>query len=281
MIGFRSAAVFGLGLIGGSLARSLTGSGVRVLGYDRDPDVALQVLDDGGIAAILNDSLEEVQGVDLVILAVPVTEAPLLLEKLTPLLNETTLITDVGSTKKTIVAAAEQFGLSDRFVGSHPLSGDHRSGWAASRNDLFDGSRVYLCPSRRTPTAVLKLAEKLWMDLGAHTEITTPEEHDGRMAWISHLPQLTSSALALALRDAGVSRSELGPGGHDMTRMGGSSPAMWTAICRDNPQQISAAILSLEAQLRRLRAQLTGHEADELPEMLEAARVWSASDTPR
>ncbi len=135
MTGVDAAAVIGHGFIGGSVARELAERGVRVLGYDRDPAAVRDALRDGGIHEALTPGLEETEAVDLVVLAVPVTAAPDALRKLR--VHAGALVTDVGSTKESIVRAADDAGLSGQFVGSHPLAGDHRSGWSASRTGVF------------------------------------------------------------------------------------------------------------------------------------------------
>ena len=141
-------AILGLGLIGGSIARDLAARGVRVFGFDRDRRRAVAARRAGAIGLVMHEDLEQLRDARTVILAVPVDAAAELLTRVAPLLARARLITDVGSTKRAIVARAESLGLGARFVGSHPLAGDHRSGWAASRSALFRGAtRVPLSDS--------------------------------------------------------------------------------------------------------------------------------------
>jgi prephenate dehydrogenase len=190
---------------------------------------------------------------DAVVLAVPVLAAPALLRRLAPRLGAVPLVTDVGSTKRSIVAAAEAAGLGARFVGSHPLAGDHRSGWGASRAGLFAGARVYLTPGPSSAPEALAACRALWTALGALPEVTDAEAHDRLLAWSSHLPQAVSSALALALARAGVPREALGPGGRDVTRLAGSSPGLWAQVAADNADALLPALDGMEAALRELR----------------------------
>nr|MDQ3309037.1 prephenate dehydrogenase [Gemmatimonadota bacterium] len=229
----RQAAVIGLGLIGGSLARELSARGIRVLGYDRDEARVRAALRDGGIHAVLNPELEGIDTADIVVIAVPVAIAPDILQAALPRLGRVRLVVDVGSTKASIMAAAGALGIGSQFVGCHPLAGDHRSGWEASRLGMFQGARVFLCPTTETGEDALGLAWEFWRMLGAHPEVEDAMEHDRRLAWTSHLPQAVSTALALALGGAGIERRELGPGGRDMTRLAGSSPELWTDIALD------------------------------------------------
>lgn len=275
MTELRSAAVVGLGLIGGSLARDLAGRGVRVLGGDRDPEAVRAALREGIVHAGLGPAGEGVEEAEVVVLAVPVSTAPELLAALLSRLGGARLVTDVGSTKRGIVAAAEALGVGARFVGSHPLAGDHRSGWSASRAGLFSDARVFLTPGPSSGEEALARARALWTGVGAHVEQLPAEEHDGRLAWTSHLPQAASTALARALAGAGIPRSELGRGGRDVTRLAGSSPEMWTAIALDNAAFLAEAIDALHGRLGELRGALLRGDAAAVREFFSAAREWS------
>lgn len=256
----KRAAVIGLGLIGGSVARDLSARGVHVLGYDRDSATLAEALRDGGIHEALTPDLDA--DADLVVVAVPVSAAAAVLRALGPRLRAATLVTDVGSTKASIAEAAEEAGLGARFVGSHPLAGDHRSGWSASRAGLFAGARVFLSPAPSTAADALEAAHALWRDLGAHTEVVDADEHDRRLASISHLPQALSTALASLLESQGIGRAELGPGARDMTRLAGSSPEMWAAIADDNARHLMSAVGAMEERLGALKDALARRDAE-------------------
>ncbi len=270
----RSAAVIGLGLIGGSLARELAGRGVRVLGYDRDPTTLRQALAKGVVHTPLGDSLQGIGEAEVSVLAVPVSAAPAVLKTALPHLRHARLVTDVGSTKQAIVRAAAALGIGDRFVGSHPLAGDHRSGWEASRMGLFHGARVYLSPTPATRAEPLALAQQLWASLGASPELLDAAEHDRRLAWTSHLPQAASTALALALASAQIRPSDLGPGGQSMIRLAGSSPEIWTGIALENAAALSEAITALEERLRELHAALAHADEEAVWRFFAAGRKW-------
>ena len=146
-------SVVGLGLMGGSLARALAARGVQVVGYDRDADSLAAAVKEGIVHDALDDTLAGIEQADVVVLATPVATTAKLLTRLGDRLDGPSLIMDVASTKRSIVAAAEAAGLGPRYVGAHPLTGSHRSGWGASRASLFDEARVFLCPSATTTTA--------------------------------------------------------------------------------------------------------------------------------
>ena len=234
----RRVGVIGLGLMGGSLARALAALGVQVLGYDRDGSSVDAAVAEGIVHQALDATLAGLERADVVVLATPVAATAALLTRFGRGLEGPSLIMDMASTKKSIVAAAEAAGLGPRYVGAHPLTGSHRSGWSASRATLFDDARVFLCPSASTTPQALRLAESFWRALRAGVEVLDAAEHDEQMAWRSHLPQAVSTTLALTLRQAGVSRSALGPGGRDMTRLAGGDPGLWTGIMSDNAPAI-------------------------------------------
>lgn len=270
----RSVAVVGLGLIGGSLARDLAARGVRVLGWDADPQAVGAAVAEGIVHHPLADDLADVGRADAVVLAVPVLAVPKVLRRLLPHLGGVRLITDAGSTKTSIVRAAQQLGVGPRFVGSHPLAGDHRSGWEASREGLFDGARVFLCRTPSTGSEAMLLASELWTRVGGRPEVMDADLHDVRLAWTSHLPQVVSTALALSLDQTGTPRAELGPGGRDMTRLAGSDPDVWIDILIDNADALASALAMMAARLAGVqRAVLTGDRED-LRRLLSTARGW-------
>ena len=159
------------------------------------------------------------------------------------------------------------------------MAGDHRYGWDASRNGLFQEARVYLCAPRDASSDALTCASNLWRDLGAHPTLLPAEEHDRMLAWTSHLPHVLSAALALTLAGAGLDRQSLGPGGRDMTRIAGSSPEMWTAILRENAAEIEVALTAAEREIAAFRGALRHAGVDTAPvhSRFERARDWFAS----
>jgi prephenate dehydrogenase len=271
---FRNAAIVGLGLIGGSLARDLSQRGVSVRAYDADPHHLRSALREGFVAEPLDATLGGVCDTDVIIVAVPVDAATDVLRRIAPCAVHARLITDVGSTKSRIVTLAGELGLGSRFVGSHPLAGDHRSGWDASRTGLFSNARVYICPPREAPGAVVDLAANFWRRLGAIPAVLSPDDHDRQLAWTSHLPHIVSTALALALARAGVERDDLGPGGRDVTRLAGGSPDVWTAIARENAAALDGALAAAERELAAIRSALNGADTTELRQHFNAARAW-------
>lgn len=280
MSGIESAAVIGLGLMGGSLARDLAERDVAVVGWDRDPDIVAAAVGAGVLENALPWPPEAVVHVDLVALAVPVASAPRLLGHLSGRLGPESVITDLGSTKRTIAREAERVGLGDRFVGSHPLVGDHRSGWASSREGLYSGGRVFVVPGQSARPAAVERVAELWRDLGAAVEEISAAEHDRLVGWISHLPQVVSSALGLALLREGYSAASLGPGGRDVTRLAASSPGIWSDILLDNSGEVAEALDAFGRHCDDFARALRAGDAAALERMLDEARAWALGGPP-
>ncbi|MGQ0538152.1 MAG: prephenate dehydrogenase [Gemmatimonadaceae bacterium] len=277
--GGDTIALIGLGLIGGSLARDFAARGMRVLAYDRDSSSVDAARGAGVVHGALDATLRGIEQADVVVIAVPVSAAREILATARQQLLHAEglrLITDVGSTKRSIVASVESLGLGARFVGSHPMVGDHRSTWQAARRALFADARVYLCPAQSTLAASLTAAQELWRALGALPEIIDAGEHDRLVALTSHVPQVVSTALAMTLAEAGVARSGLASGGRDMTRLAGSSAEVWSAIAADNADYLASALARLESHLARLRAAMATPNEHDLHTLFAQAAEWFA-----
>ncbi|MBX7119743.1 MAG: prephenate dehydrogenase/arogenate dehydrogenase family protein [Gemmatimonadaceae bacterium] len=277
MIPTQTVAIIGLGLMGGALARDAAAAGLRVLAHDRVAARMAAAQAAGVVAAPLADDLAGVEAADVVVLAVPVLAAPPLLATLAPRLRAGTAVTDVGSTKLAVVAEASRLGLGPRFVGAHPMCGDHRNGWEASRPGLYRDALVYVCPAAADADAVARV-EALWQAVGARPTRMDAAAHDALLAWTSHLPQFASSALAATLADAGIGRDRLGPGGRDATRLAGSAPEVWTPIALANAAALAPAVRALAERLATAADAIATGDATALARLLGDARDWSAAD---
>lgn len=272
----KSVAVIGLGLMGGSLARDLSARTVRVLGFDSRSEVLSSACAEGIVQQPLQSDLIGISDAELIVLATPVDVAldiiPLVAERVGP----DAVVTDVGSAKAAIGARAEALGLGHLFVGSHPLAGDHRSGWSAARRGLYEGVPVFVCPTPASSASALRRVLDLWSGLGASPMVQDPAEHDRRMASISHLPQIIASALAAVLGDQDIAPRDLGPGGRDMTRLAASSPEMWTAICQANSENLLVALHRLQAHLSSAQEAIGRADSAELLDFFRRSRQWLA-----
>ncbi len=267
-------AIIGLGLIGGSMARDLSAAGHVVLGWDRSSRTRRDASRAKAIDGVLGRDYRGVESCDVCVVAVPVGDAPAVLARVAPRLSGVRGVTDVGSTKGTISRAASALGLGARFVGSHPIAGDHRSGWRASRTGLFRGGRVILCPQPDSDRMAIASIRRMWRALGASTATMQTAEHDEFAARISHLPQLTSSALAVLLADERIRRASLGPGGRDVTRLAGSAPALWSGIVIDNAPALVPLIRSLRRELAAIETVIRRRDAAAAERWFRRAGRW-------
>ncbi|MEJ2502761.1 MAG: prephenate dehydrogenase/arogenate dehydrogenase family protein [Gemmatimonadota bacterium] len=264
-----TVGIVGLGLIGGSLARDLAAEGWTVQAADRRDAVLDAATAAGVVSAPLDPSTPE-----LVVLAVPVRAVPAWLRRLAPALRPDAVVTDVGSTKASTMAAAEIIGLGPRFVGSHPMAGDHRSGWDAGRAGLFREADVWICRGAAEAGAVERVAA-LWTSVGGLPRAIDAADHDRLVAWASHLPQLVATALAGVLAHERVDRDHLGPGGRDTTRLAGSDPALWVDILCDNGAAVAPGVDAMIGWLVSARGALETGDEKALRELFEAGRRWS------
>lgn len=272
--------IVGLGLIGGSLARDLAESGVSVIGFDRSAATLRAARRAGVIAGTIGPDFEGVESCDVCVIAAPVDAARELLARAAPRLAGVSCITDVGSTKRSILKAAKRLGLERQFVGGHPFAGYHASGWRSSRTGLFAGSRVFLCPGSHARREAVSMARRMWRLAGARLVVMDADAHDALVARVSHLPQVASSVLALTLASMDVMQSELGPGGRDVTRLAGSDPEVWSAIAMDNADKLVPLLARLERTLRRTRSLIASGCRVALRARLENGVRWSAGRQP-
>ncbi len=272
-------AVLGLGLIGGSLARDLAARGDTVWGFDADRAAVRSARRSGVIARAIDHDLTALRDAQVVVLAVPVDVAPALLQRASTHVRDAALITDVGSTKRRIVQCAADLTLGASFVGSHPLAGDHRAGWRASRTGLFTGARVDLCRSPQTSDTAWRRARALWRAVGARPVEHDAARHDAELAFASHLPQLLSLGLAGVLAHRGIARKRLGTGGRDMTRLAASSEKMWGAIFDENAEPVLDALDACLAALGALRGAVQHHDRETLRTAFTTAHAWTDDET--
>lgn len=255
---FRRVTIVGVGVIGGSigLAMRRRQGRTRVLGVDR-PAVLRTALARGALDEASPSLARGLREADLVVLALPVDGILDILPRLARHLAPGAIVTDVGSTKGAIDAAARRQGLAGRFVGGHPMAGSERSGIGHADAALFEGAPWVLCPTRGAGAASRSVAS-LVKRLGARPALLDPHAHDRVMARLSHLPQLVSVALvnAAGAREARPYLHLSGPGLLQMSRLADSPPGLWVAILRTNRNAATRALDDFTREIRRLRASL-------------------------
>jgi prephenate dehydrogenase len=274
-------AIVGVGLIGGSLALAAQRAwpSVRIVGIDRGA-----ALDEARLLPAfehVTGDLAAANGSDLVVLAAPVRQNSVLLEQLGALLDRPTLVTDVGSTKRETMARSSCLPAHVSFVGGHPLAGAARGGLSLARADLFVGRPWLVTPGPATRSgADLRRVEQFAAALGAEPRTIAADEHDRLLALLSHLPQLTASALMRTIgTGAGDHLSLAGPGLFDTTRLASSPVDIWQDICLTNADDIRPAIDALVHALSELRDGLD--DPTVLARTFASAREWRERLTQR
>ena len=241
--------IVGIGLIGGSLARALrvVGYAHEIVGYGRSVGNLQQAVELGVIDRAEVSLTDAVRHVDMVVLAVPVGCMAEILGEVGPALADRAVVTDVGSVKGSVIAAARG-ALGKRFahfVPGHPLAGTEQSGVAASQADLFQGRRVILSPEPETDADAMASVRAMWEAAGAEVATLSAVDHDRILAVSSHLPHM----LAYCLMDMVVRHDDhrailecAASGFRDTTRVAGSDPVMWRDICLANRDALLAAL---------------------------------------
>lgn len=257
---FERLAVIGVGLIGGSVALALRRAGAvgRVIGIGRGRPNLERALALGIVDEIADDAVTGVAGADAVVVAAPVAQFAPVLGAIREALAAGAVVTDAGSTKQDVVAAARTALGSriNRFVPAHPIAGAERVGADAARADLFDARNVVVTPLAETDASALDAVESLWTACGARVSRMAPAEHDAVFAAVSHLPHALAYALVamIAARPDGERLFGYAAGGfRDFTRIASSSPEMWRDICVANRDALVSEIDAYGAALRDLR----------------------------
>lgn len=267
--------MLGLGLMGGSLALALRAlaDAPAVVGWSPSASEAATAHRRGALTGVVDDPERAAEGADLVVLATPLDAACELVGTVAGALGPGATLTDVVSLKAPLVDAVRRAGLTARWVGSHPMCGGERSGFEAARADLYRDASVWVVDDG-AGSAHRARVEGLWKALGARPESIEAADHDARMARVSHLPQLTSNALALLLEDAGLLPDDLGPGGRDMTRLAGSSPTVWADLLAHAPADLPVALRDLADRLRSLADQVEAGDLDALGASMARSCAW-------
>jgi len=275
MVEYDTVAIVGVGLIGGSiglamrerrLAQKIIGIGRRQMSLDAARKV-------GAIDHGVTNLATGVAEAQLIVIATPVDTIAERVIQVAAKCPATSLITDAGSTKEVIVSAVDA-GLAGRrmgprFVGSHPLAGDHRNGPEHARADMFDGRTVVITPTEHTRTAAVTEVTGLWQALGADVHTMTPAQHDAALALTSHMPHVAAVAVAAATPNEFL---HLTAGGwRDTTRVAGGDPQLWQAILTANRQHVLDAIDMLSQTIGNLRESLEQGDNESLLSILQAA----------
>lgn len=262
-------AVLGVGLIGGSIGLAARGRlQAEVTGFDPDPETLARATATGAIDHGASTVAEACEGAEVVFCAAPVARLNELATAALGACGPDAVVTDVGSTKRDIVAA---LGGDERFIGGHPLAGAETSGVGNARADLFEGARWYLTPkSERSSGLLYDRLQRVVAGLGARVQAIDPDAHDRLMATVSHLPHVVANVLvgqaAAELTRDSERMPEVGPSFRDTTRVAGANPAIWGDIFASNSEAVAEAVDAVADRLRDAAALIRGGERDAVAE---------------
>jgi prephenate dehydrogenase len=271
-------AILGPGLLGGSLAMAVRKHfpESRITLWARREE-AVEKIREMQIADIASTNVREVvSGADLIILATPITVMESLAREIVKAdLSDGAIITDVGSVKASVVSELEPVcqAAGKTFLGSHPMAGSERTGIEAARADLFDGAACILTPTARTSRDDVARLTGFWRALGCRVLEMDAQEHDRRIARISHLPHVMAAATTLAaLRASPAALDCAGNGFRDSTRVAAGDADLWTGILAGNRAEVLAAVRDASDTLREFLEMLDGLDEEALRRFLLEAK---------
>jgi prephenate dehydrogenase len=272
-------AIVGVGLIGGSLALALKHAGKvgRIIGVGRSREnleIALQL---GAIDEIQPDLLQATRDADVIVLATPVTTIAHLLECIAPELNDTKIVTDVGSVKSGVIDAARNALEQNfsRFVPGHPVAGKEKSGITAATGELFENHKVILTPTAETDSGACQVIEKMWAIVGADVKRMDSGDHDRVLSITSHLPHVLSYVMMDFLSTSPERKScyEMAAGGfYDFTRTASSDPEMWRDISIMNGPRLLEHIEKYQEQLTYVARLIESGDEKALEDLFASAK---------
>lgn len=273
-VALGTVAIVGVGLIGGSIGRTLRARGLadRVVGIGRSAERLAEAERLGAIDEGVTDLAAGVAGAEVVVVCTPVDRVAEDVRRVAHAAGPDVLITDAGSTKAAIVAAVERDPEACRaFVAAHPIAGSERSGVGEARVGLFDGRACAITPTPRTPADRLSRARRFWESLGMVLVELSPEAHDQALARTSHLPHVTASALAATVPPELL---PLAAGAYrDATRVAGADGSLWAAIFRANRAPLLQAMAAYRAELDRFAVALETDDPEALAACWERGRI--------
>ncbi len=280
---YNQVALIGTGLIGGSIGIALRERRLvkKITGFDQNLQALEEAMKRGAIDRAASSPAEAVQESDLVILAVPVLNTLELLKGILPFLKQDAVVTDVGSTKASIMKeTAGLFPEAVHFIGGHPMAGSEESGITGADPALLENAIYVLTPNPDCPQIIVDKLKQVLKETGAEPLILDPEEHDRVVASVSHLPYVVAAALTSSV--AGAENMELvrtlaAGGFRDSTRIALSNPDLWRGICLSNREELGKALSSFQDSLERIQRKLADCDQDAIEEFFREARDYRSN----
>ncbi len=276
--------LIGTGLIGGSMSKDLRNllDKIQIHGIDKN-EINIEYAKNIGVIDNI-DSLENLNSADRVILSVPVSESLKLLPFILDNLNKDALVWDVGSTKFSLCKSVEKHPKRDQFLATHPIAGNEFSGPEASIKNLFNGKIQILCETSKTRPDLLQWAESIFNSMGMKIRYMNPEEHDKKMAIVSHLSHISSFMLGKTVMESEKNNQNIldfaGSGFESTVRLAKSSPEMWTSIFKDNRENILEILDAYVENLKQFRLKIQNENYTDLKsQMIKTNKLKKILDT--
>ncbi len=273
----------GLGLIGGSIAKSLKKNieDLKITAYDVNETTLTSATAEGIVDVAATSIDERFSGCDYIFLCAPVQKNDANLAAVKAVLSESSVLTDVGSVKTNIHQHIIEAGLEKQFIGGHPMAGSERFGYQNSKASLLENAYYILTPTAQTPAEKLEAYKDLVLQTGAIPLILDYKQHDYVTAAISHLPHVIAASLVNLVRDSdskeGIMKMVAAGGFKDITRIASSSAQMWQQICLTNTDNISRLLDDYIHSLAQIKQDLDGHHEEELYQLFDEARIYRDS----
>ena len=242
----KKILIFGVGLIGGSIALKIRQKKIfdQIIGVGRSGGTSLaSYVSTGMLDVAIEKASEEIASTDLIIIATPVAQTKKILSDIYPFVNEKSVITDVGSTKSDVMAAAKE-SLKEKFnqfIGSHPIAGSEKHGANAANYQLFENKDIIITPHHNSLNSTIDYLRKFWVSLGGRVSNMTPEIHDEIFSTVSHIPHLLAFGLVNLINNKSNKDQLLNfaaSGFRDFSRIAASSPEVWRDISLANKKAI-------------------------------------------
>ncbi|MBQ9983053.1 MAG: prephenate dehydrogenase [Lachnospiraceae bacterium] len=272
----------GLGLIGGSIAKSIRRifPDSEILGFDVDQNALTSALTDGTLTTTVT-SIEAMGDCDYIFLCAPVHYNIAYLPILKRIMKPSCVLTDVGSVKSDIYRAIADNHLTDYFIGGHPMVGSERSGYDAANDRLIENAYYFVTPSATVDNCKIEEFKTFLEDLGAIPIVYSPERHDEITAYISHIPHVIASSLVNLVAskedDNGMLKQLAAGGFKDITRIASSNPVVWEHILLSNPEHVTAGLKVFIKQLENMINAIESDNAREIYSFFDSAKNYRNS----